>query len=281
MSSTNEGLTPDDLQKALQFIQTRVDFPVQVGMVLGSGLGKLADKVSNPVIIPYSDIPGFPVSTVSGHKGRFVFGSLNNGTVAVMQGRFHLYEGVHPSKAVIGIRLFAALGIRNLVLTNAAGGLNNSFTPGDLMLLDDHLNLLGANPLTGPHFDDWGARFVDCSEVYSKVLAGYGLKTAKENNFKLHQGVYAALPGPSYETPAEVRMLRTLGADAAGMSTVPEAIVARQSDIRTMGISLITNMGAGIVDEEVNHEDVMNVAEGSYPQFEKLVEGVLAQIDAE
>lgn len=280
-----EPLTPIEIELALSYIRKQVDFPIQVALVLDSGLDNFAKLVEKPTFIKYTDIPRFTHSTVKGHEDQFVFGFINDVSVAIMQGRLHYYEGLHPSRLVIGMRIFDSLNIRNVILTNVAGGINTRFKPGDLMIIQDHINMLGTNPLIGPHHDAYGERFVDVSRVYSVDLQSFAEAIAKKNSFDIQKGIYAAVLGPSYETAAEVRMLRTIGADAVGMSTVPEAIVAAQNKQRVLGVSLITNMGAGIQagiqKKEINHSEVIEIAGKAYPTFETLLLGVLKAIDEE
>jgi len=274
----SEALTPQMVKEATTFIKTKVNFAIKTGMVLGSGLGQLADKIKDPQYISFDEIPNFPKSTVQGHHGRFVFGYMNEMPVAIMQGRLHIYEGYHPSKTAMGIRIFHALGIENLILTNAAGGVNPVFEAGDIMLIEDHVNYLGTNPLIGKHYDEWGPRFVDMSEPYSELFKEYVKRASHELQINIRQGIYAALMGPSYETKAEIRMLQTLHIDAAGMSTVPEVIVANQLGIKVLALSLITNMGAGILNENISHDDVMKIAMKTGPKFESLIVNVLDKI---
>jgi len=281
MSNNSNALTPQEVQQAVDFLKTKVDFPLQLAIVLGSGLGSLADLVKNPTFVPFKQVPNFPVSTVSGHSGQFIFGFIGDVSVALMQGRVHYYEGYHASKVSMGVRVFASLGIKHVLLTNAAGGVNLDFQPGNIMLIEDHINMMSNNPLIGPHFEEWGVRFVDMGDVYDTKLRNLIKSTAKEINVGLKNGIYACMSGPSYETAAEVKMLRTIGVDAAGMSTVPEAIVARQSGMKVMAMSLITNLGAGMVDEDISHDDVMKIAAKSYPDLVKLIENIILELDKE
>jgi purine-nucleoside phosphorylase len=253
----------------------------QVGIILGSGLGSLADEVRTVASIPYGEVPGFPPSSVIGHAGRLVLGELEGKRVAVMQGRFHFYEG-HPMQQVtLPVRVLKELGIEVLMVTNAAGGLNPDFQAGDLMLIEDHINMLGfggANPLLGPNDPDLGPRFPAMNPAYDPELRRLALQTAKECNIPLRQGVYIVLAGPNYETPAELRMLRQWGADAVGMSTVPEVIVARHAGIRVVGISNITNMALGDSLEPVNHDEVLAVADQSRPRFVTLMKALVRKL---
>lgn len=231
-----------------------------MGVVLGSGLSAFVDQLEAPQVIPYRDIPFFPVSAVAGHKGELVTGRIGSANVVVMSGRVHYYEG-HPMTTVtFPIRVLAALGVKTLVVTNAAGAVNTAYKPGDFMIIGDHLNLIGDSPLRGHNDDRFGVRFPDMTEAYSAEARGLIRKAASEVGVAVHEGVYAALAGPTYETPAEVRMLRILGADAVGMSTVPEVIVARHAGIRVAGLSVITNSAAGISGETLSHDEVKDVA---------------------
>ena len=275
-------LTRQELDTAMQFVRSKIDFPVQAGLVLGSGLGNFAESISDPFIIPFEQIPFFPKSTVPGHSGKFYAGFIQNTSVLAMQGRVHYYEGHHISKVGMGIRIMSELGIRQVILTNAAGSVNTEYKPGDYMIIADHLNLLGTHPLIGPNDESFGPRFVDQSHVYSQRLIGYARECAQSVSIQnLREGVYAAMSGPTYETPAEIRMLRTLGADAVGMSTVPEAIVARHCDMQVLGISLITNFGAGISTHDLHHSEVMDTANLKNSEFKQWLTSILSKIDEE
>ncbi|MCS6985385.1 MAG: purine-nucleoside phosphorylase [Leptospiraceae bacterium] len=276
-----EILTPRELQEAFHFVREKVDFPLQVGMVLGSGLGAFTDSMQKAISFPYRDIPHFPISTITGHAGFLHFGFVEGVSVGVMEGRFHYYEGHHPSRVVMGIRLLAALGIRTLIVTNAAGIINESYHPGEFMLIKDHINLTGNNPLIGPSFAEWGDKFVDMSQAYDPHLAQYARQAAHELQISLHEGVYCGLAGPSYETPAEIRMLRLLGADAVGMSTVYEVIVARQLHMRVLGISFLTNFGAGLSPKNLDHGEVLEIAQKEKVKFVALLQNILQKIDSE
>ncbi len=251
----------------------------QVGMVLGSGLGALADSVQDAIRIPYAEIPGFPVSSVVGHAGCLVLGTLNGVNVVIMQGRVHYYEGYSIEEVVRPVRTLGMLGVRNLLLTNAAGGVDLDLAPGTLMIITDHVNLSGVSPLLGPNDSKLGPRFPDMSSVYDSAIVESLNETGKDLGLELGQGVYAWLSGPSYETPAEIRMLRGLGVTAVGMSTVPEAIVARHMGIRVGGVSCITNYGAGIVvDAVLNHKEVEETAGRVRDQFCRLLTDALPRI---
>jgi purine-nucleoside phosphorylase len=270
-------------QQAAQFIRERSQVEnFDVAVVLGSGLGAFADTLRSPIIIPYEEIPAFARATVEGHSGRLVIGQLPSAnrisTVAVMQGRFHYYEGYELEDVTLPVRTFGALGIKKLILTNAAGGVNPAFEQGSLMLICDHINLMLISPLRGPHDERLGARFPDLTEVYSKAYRQLAKACAAEMNLPLHEGVYLALQGPNYETPAEVRMARLLGGDAVGMSTVPEAIVARQMGMEILGISLITNAAAGVTEGPINHAEVMGTGRLVSGRFGELLQRVIWKI---
>ncbi len=249
----------------------------EVAIVLGSGLGGLADRLADAVRIPYGKIPGFHVPTVQGHSGELVVGTLAGRPVIAQSGRFHLYEGHSAEVAALPARLFAELGVATFVVTNAAGGVRATFRPGTLMLITDHLNLTGQNPLTGPVMAG-EQRFPDMSAAYDPALRALALSVAAEQGTPLEQGVYAALSGPSYETPAEIRMLRALGADAVGMSTVPEVIVANARGMRCLGISTVTNAAAGVSDAKLSHAEVMETAARVGQRLGDLIEGIVARI---
>jgi xanthosine phosphorylase len=246
-------------------------FRPRLGIVLGSGLGDLADALDDAVAVPYAEIPGFPPSTVAGHAGRFVLGTLDGVPVACMQGRFHLYEGHEPAVIKLPIRTFAALGVEALLLTNAAGSLRADATPGALMLITDHLNFAWTNPLVGPNDDEWGERFVGLEDAYDPELRARLLRIAGELGIRLHEGVYCSVLGPPFETPAEIRAYRVLGADAVGMSTVPEVIVARHAGIRVAAISAITNLAVGMSAEPVDHEQTLRGAAMAAADLTRLV----------
>ena len=248
------------IQDVVSFLESRMQAKPEIGIVLGSGLGAFAERIENPISIPYSNIPHFENPSVEGHQGQVIFGLLRGVPVAVFQGRWHFYEGHSMNSIVLPTRALAALGAHTLLLTNAAGGVNLKFKAGDLMIIDDHLNLMGDNPLTGKESVSFGPRFPDMSEVYSRVGIQALEQAAKKLRVDVRKGVYVGLRGPTYETPAEVRMLRILGGDAVGMSTVPEAIAARHLGMRVVGISCITNMAAGIEDKMLDHAEVQESA---------------------
>ncbi len=233
----------------------------QIGVILGSGLGDYAEALEDAKVLSYSEIPGFPVSTVPGHAGQFCVGTLHGKRVAMMRGRFHYYEGYSLWDVTLPVRVMQRLGVKTLIITNAAGGVNTGFDPGDLMVISDCFGMTGANPLFGPNLDEFGPRFPDMSKAFDGELRALAHRCAKARGTTLREGVYVQCSGPCYETPAEIRMLRVLGADAVGMSTVPEVIVARHGGLRVLGISCITNMAAGILDQPLNHEEVMETSE--------------------
>lgn len=233
----------------------------RVAVVLGSGLGAFADELADPISIPYSQIPGWPVSTAAGHAGKLVFGKLGELDIAVMAGRAHLYEGYAPAQVTMGMRVLRRLGARSVVLTNAAGGINLSYQQGALVVISDHINLQGSNPLIGPNDDSEGPRFPDMTEAYSAGYRATAHQVARDIGIPLQEGVYAALTGPNYETPAEIRYLRTIGADLVGMSTVPEVIVANHLGIRVLAISCVTNMAAGISPRKLDHKEVIETGD--------------------
>lgn len=267
----------DRIERAAAFIKQNLPESPKIGLILGSGLGILADEIENPVKLKYEDIPEFPVSTVEGHAGQLVLGTLEGVSVIAMQGRFHFYEGYSMEKVTFPVRVMKALGVEALIVTNAAGGVNTEFRAGDLMIITDHINFMGTNPLIGPNEADFGARFPDMSSAYDKDLSSLAEKIAKDLNIPIQKGVYTAVTGPSYETPAEVRFLRTMGSDAVGMSTVPEVIVANHAGMRVLGISCISNAAAGILDQPLSHDEVMEVTEKVKAGFLKLVKAIVAQ----
>jgi purine-nucleoside phosphorylase len=249
-----------------------------VAVVLGSGLGDFADTLADAKAFPYSEIPNWPASTVVGHAGKLVIGTLTGKRVAALSGRVHFYEGHDMRTVTFATRAAARLGVRTLILTNAAGGINLSFKPGTLMVMDDHINLLGTNPLVGANDDRFGPRFPDMTMVYSKRLRDLADEAARQRGLGLAHGVYAAVHGPSYETPAEIRYLRTIGADAVGMSTVPEAIVARHMGLEVLGISCITNPAAGVLPRPLVHDEVMEVARRVRGEFASLLGGIIERL---
>jgi purine-nucleoside phosphorylase len=266
-------------EHATRIIRSRIAVEPRIAVVLGSGLGGFADDFEEAVAIPYEDIPGFVRSTAQGHAGRLVIGKVDAVPVLAMQGRVHYYEGYSLEEVTFPVRTFGLLGVKTLILTNAAGGINVQLTQGALMVLSDHLNLMGVNPLRGPNDERFGPRFPDMSTVYSHELQELVVEEAKSINVEVRRGIYGALSGPSYETPAEIHLLRGLGADAVGMSTVPEAIVARHMGLEVLGISCITNMAAGISDEPINHEEVMATGDRVRATFTELLQRVIGAIN--
>lgn len=267
------------IDEAKLFIEAKIDKTPTIGLILGSGLGVLADEITNPIKIPYNEIPGFPTSTVAGHKGQLVVGDLQGKTVVAMQGRFHYYEGYSIDLVTLPVRVMKAIGVEELIVTNAAGGINEEFKAGDLMIIKDHLNMFGANPLIGPNDDNFGVRFPDMSKAYTRELINIAEKVANEIDLKVRHGVYVGNTGPTYETPAEIHMLRTLGGDAVGMSTVPEVIVARHSQMNVLGISCISNMAAGILDQPLTHDEVMVTTEQVRADFLHFVKKIVEKMN--
>ncbi len=276
---------------AAEFIRSQYNKEIKIALVLGSGLGAFADDLENALRIPYEQIPHFARSTVEGHAGQLVLGEVGGVPVAVQQGRFHFYEGYEMAQVIFPMRVFGLLGVEKVILTNAAGSVNTNFKPGDLMLIRDHLNLMGENPLRGANDERFGARFPDMTEVYDREfqeiaaeaaekIAQERLENGADTELKtfLHRGIYCALSGPTYETPAEICMFRLLGADAVGMSTVPEAIAARHQKMRVLGISCITNMAAGITDDIIHHEEVMETGAKVAEVFKELLRRIILKI---
>lgn len=255
------------IKETASYIQHKIKDKPNLGLILGSGLGVLAEEIENPVIIPYDEIPHFPKSTVSGHKGQLVVGMLEDQVVLAMQGRFHYYEGYSMDHVSFPVRVMQQLGIQTLIVTNASGGINKAFKPGDLMIITDHINQMGDNPLIGPNDDTHGPRFPDMTQIYNEMLIEHAETCALALGLDVQTGVYVGNAGPMYETPAEVKMLRTMGADAVGMSTVPEAIVAAHTGMRVLGISCISNMAAGILPDALSHEEVMATTESIKNDF--------------
>lgn len=264
--------------EAAAYIKKKIDLIPETAIILGSGLGSLANEVENPIMINYSDIPNFPVSTVIGHEGRFVYGDLEGKKVIMMQGRFHFYEGYDMGKVTMPILTLKKLGISNLIVTNAAGGVNTGFQEGALMIIEDHINYSGTNPLIGKNLEEFGPRFPDMSSAYNKNFIKLADEAAVETGVPVRHGVYMMFTGPSYETPAEIRMARILGADAVGMSTVPETIIANYCGLKVLGISCITNMAAGILDQPLNHQEVVDTSNRVANQFKALVKRIVRKI---
>ncbi|GED50519.1 purine-nucleoside phosphorylase [Carnobacterium maltaromaticum] len=267
----------EKIKQAASFIREKGVGEIEIGLILGSGLGELGGEVENAIQIPYETIPNFPTSTVEGHAGQLVYGTLGGKKVLAMQGRFHYYEGYSLEMVTFPVRVMKALGIHSVIVTNAAGGLNLDFTPGELMLITDQINFTGVNPLIGPNDNEMGVRFTDMSQAYDKEYQEIVRNVAKEMNLDLKEGVYMGFTGPTYETPAEIKMARVIGADAVGMSTVPEVIVARHSGLRVIGVSCITNLAAGM-QASLNHAEVVETTERVKESFKTLVKNILASI---
>lgn len=271
-------MTRDRILDAYEYLKGIIDVSPDIAIVLGSGLNSYADTVKDAKIVDYSDIPGFPLSTAPGHKGRLVFGNIEGKNVVLMQGRFHCYEGLSAAETVIPIRTFIKLGIKSIVITNAAGGINEGFKPGNLVLVKDHINFTSLTPLVGQNMDEFGDRFPDMTYAYDREYMDILIKKAKEENIALKQGVYAMMSGPSYETPAEIRALRILGADLVGMSTVPEVIAAAHAKVRVVVLSCVTNMAAGILDKPLTHEEVLDTGKKVSSDIYKLFNAFLKDI---
>jgi purine-nucleoside phosphorylase len=265
----------ENVKEAADAVRSRVSEVPAIAIILGSGLGDFAGSLGDAVSMPYDTLPHWPVSRVIGHEGRLVVGVTSGKTIAALAGRSHPYEGHDMTTVTFAVRVLGVLGVKTLIVTNAAGGVNTSFSQGALMVIDDHINLMGNNPLVGANEDRFGQRFPDMTEVYSRRLRAIADGAAAALNFKIPHGVYAALLGPSYETPAEIRYLRTIGADAVGMSTVPETIAARHMGIEVLGISCITNMAAGVLPQPLDHSEVMETAKRVRGQFISLLEGII------
>lgn len=277
----SEFINIEQIDLAVEIIRGRTDNPPRVGMILGSGLGSLAEAVDNAAIIPYGDIPTWPVSTVEGHQGRLVIGSFENQDVLVMQGRSHYYEGYSMPQIGFPVRVMQQLGVEILIVTNAAGAVNPDYEPGDVMLITDHLNLLGMtgeSPLRGPNLDQIGPRFPDMGLAYDKELGELSRQVAEENGFPLQEGVYVCLAGPSFETPADLRFLKAIGVDAVGMSTVPEVTVARHGGMRVLGLSTISNKANLDGDTITSHEEVLAAGKIVLPRLTHIVKGVLQRM---
>lgn len=266
------------IDKAVKYIKEKVDFVPEVAVILGSGLGNLADGIENPVYVDYKEIEGFPVSTAPGHNGRFIFGTLEGKKLACMQGRFHFYEGYDMNTVVLGVRVLRRLGCEKLIVTNAAGGINTSFVPGDIMMISDHINFMGTNVLIGKNDDSLGTRFPDMSFAYDPKLREKAEKCAKELGISIKNGVYLGCTGPSYETPAEIRAFRILGADAVGMSTVPEVIAANHCGMKVLAFSLITNMAAGILKQPLSEEEVLETGAKKGRELQQLIEKMIREL---
>lgn len=268
----------DQIREAAVYIKKGLKRSPEIGLVLGSGLGMLAEQLENRLVLPYHKIPNFPVVTVPGHAGNLVIGDLEGKRVVAMQGRFHYYEGYTMQQLTMPIRVMKLLGVESLLITNAAGGVNINFKPGDLMVISDHLNLMGDNPLRGENSAELGPRFPDMSRPYDQKMLELAEESAANLGINLRKGVYCALSGPNYETPAEIRFLRQNGVDAVGMSTVPEVLVARHMALRVLGISCITNMAAGVLPQPLSHQEVIETANRVKPRFTSLLRGVIAKL---
>lgn len=265
--------------QAAKFIQERIKIAPSIGFVMGTGLSEMADVIEISEKIDYQDIPYFPVSTVQTHRGRLIFGTISGRNVVAMQGRVHFYEGYHMRDVTFPIRVMQTLGVSVLIITNAAGGINPLFSTGDIMLIADHINLMGTNPLIGPNEDTWGPRFPDMSQAYDRGLMALAEKVALEQKIRLQKGVYVALPGPSLETGAEIRFLKTIGADAVGLSTVPEVIVAVHARMRVLGFSIITNMNLADNLTPSLEDDIIAVAQRTAPKLKSIVAGVIGNLE--
>lgn len=268
----------EQVEQARLFIEEEIPYQPEIGLILGSGLGVLANAMEDVTVIHYSEIPHFPKVTVEGHAGELMVGTIQGRKAIMMKGRFHLYEGYDAQTVAFPIRVMKAMGVKTLLVTNAAGGVNTTYSSGDLMLIRDHINLMYRTPLIGPNDSSFGVRFPDMSQAYSAKLLNIAREAAAEEGVSVREGVYASMLGPSYETPAEIRMLRTLGADAVGMSTVPEVVAARHAGLEVLGISCITNMAAGILDQPLSHEEVMETAERVKGTFLSLVGRIIGKM---
>lgn len=268
----------DQAKKAYQHIKSFTDLKPKIGLVLGSGLGSIVDEMIDVTQFSFEDIPHFVKPTTEGHSGKVVIGKLNGVLVIALSGRYHFYEGYALDVVTFPIRVMHLLGVKTIILTNACGAINKSFNPGDLMVINDHLNLVSNNPLIGKNIDEFGPRFPDSSEIYTKSLRTIAHQEANKLGFSLRDGVYAWWTGPSYETPAEIKMIRILGADAVGMSTVPEALVASHMSMSVLGISCLTNMASGILDQKLSHQEVLEVAAEVNDKFRSLIKGIISSL---
>lgn len=266
-----------DIKETKEFIEEKSNVEPKIGLILGSGLGTLANEIENPVKIKYEDIPNFPVSTVAGHEGQLVIGTLEGKKVIAMQGRFHYYEGYSMKQVTFPVRIMKALGVKTIIVTNACGGMNKDLYPGALMIINDHINFMGDNPLIGKNFEELGPRFPDMSHAYDEDLINVAEKVGKDLDIELKTGVYAAISGPYYFSRAELKMLRTIGGDTIGMSTVPEVIVAKHTGLKVLGISCITDMAIAEEIESIDHAQVVEIANKTRPKFIKLVKGILRE----
>jgi purine-nucleoside phosphorylase len=278
MSTSKAVPTLEEMQETAAFLRTKITTEPEVGIILGSGLGGLVKEIDIEIAIPYEEIPNFPVSTVEGHSGKLIFGRLSGKFVMAMQGRFHFYEGYTMQQVTFPVRVMKFIGVKTLLVSNASGGVNPTFRVGDLMILTDHINLFPTNPLMGRNNPDLGPRFPDMSEAYAKVLVSKAEAIADRSGIKIQKGVYAGLSGPCFETPAEYRYVRAIGADAVGMSTVPEVIVARHGGTPVFAISIITDMGVGAEAGDVSHEDVINVANSAEPKMTLIMKELIKEL---
>ena len=268
----------NEILQSTKYVKSKINTVPEIGIILGSGLGGLAKCIENSICIPYADIPNFVTSTAPGHVGQFIVGNLGNKNVICMQGRLHYYEGHNLQDIVLPIRVMKLLGVKTLIVTNASGGINTLFNVGDLMLIDDHINLMGINPLIGANIPQLGTRFFDMTFAYTPKLKEIAINSAQKLNIKLNRGVYLATSGPSYETPAEIKMFRTLGADAVGMSTVPEVLTASHCKMNVLAISLITNMAAGIIEKELSEDEVIEIGNKCSTLLQNLIEDIIKSI---
>lgn len=266
------------MDNAVRYIEEKIKVLPKTAVILGSGLGDFADSIEDPVVIPYGNIPDFPVSTVAGHRGELIFGTVGGRDIVAMKGRIHYYEGLGIDKVVAPMKVLADLGIQEVIVTNAAGGCNPSYKPGDLMVIGDHINFTGVNPLIGPNDETKGPRFLDMSRAYDPALRSLAHRVGSDLGIPLQEGIYMWFTGPVYETPAEVRLAQTLGADAVGMSTVPEVIIAHHRGVKVLGISCITNFAAGITEKPLDHREVMEVGARVSETFKELVKGIIKRL---
>lgn len=266
-------------KKSSDYIKKKIDGEVEIAIILGSALESLAELIEDKIIIDYKDIPNFLVSTVENHAGKLIIGTLNGKKVICMSGRFHYYEGYEFEELVIPIRVFDLLGVKTVVLTNAAGGINEEYKPGDIMIIKDHLKLSGASPLRGPNIEEFGPRFVDVSDMYTEELKVKAKEVAKKIDLDIKEGIYIYTQGPEFETPGEIRVYRSFGADAVGMSTVTEAITAAHCGMKVLGLSMISNMAAGILDQPITYEEVVETGAKTAERFKKLILGIVEEID--
>lgn len=273
-----EKYTYEYFKESADYIKSKIDFDLDLALVLGSALGSISSEIENPVVIDYQDIPNFLISTVKSHAGKLIMGKLSGKNVICMSGRFHYYEGYDFEELVIPIRVFHLLGVKTVILTNAAGGINQSFIPGDIMIIEDHLKLTGASPLRGPNIEEFGERFYDVSNMYTRELRHIAKTAAKKIDLDIKEGVYVFATGPQFETPAEIRMFRGFGADAVGMSTVTEALTAAHCGMKVLGLSLISNMAAGVLNQPVTGEEVDLVGAKTSDVFKRLIGDIVREI---